>query len=556
MMPRLSSRTLLALFLLLVSPLLVAPVAAQSGDAAPQPELFAESVDVRVVNLEIVVEQKGERVHGLTPDEFVLRVDGERVPIEFFTEVHGGTAVAPGGGDESTVPALAPGEDLGTRYLVFVDDVFSMPHHRNRVLRQLESDLALLGPNDSLAMVAWNGRSLDLLTSWAESPRELEAAFREARDRPTRGLHFRSIERLQEDFRYGGRAFGPRTAGFYDGTGPYGTTVGPGSWAYAEAREVIDAAASTLRAFARPDGRKVLLLLSGSWPPSVVDTWDERDVGVRTGPPRIWDVFSPLIDTANLLGYTVYPVDVPGMEANFADASIGSIRRGDYVRNVRRDREFHRESALVELADQTGGRALLDGAAGSALERVHEDTRSFYWIGFTPNWQANDRRHRVDVEVPGLRRAKVRLRESFSDLSPSTEATLRLESAQLFDFPVAGAGRLAASFGEPRSAGWNKVVVPLEVEVPLDRITLLPTADGWATQLQLRVAVTDDRGERANIPVIPVVLEGRGQPAPGLTRTFVTELKMRERPHRVVVSLVDTAAGEELTTRLSVDPEA
>ena len=55
---------------------------------------FGESIDVRVVNVEAVVTDKsGTRVFGLTPDDFRLLVDGEEVPIEFFTEFRGGEAL-------------------------------------------------------------------------------------------------------------------------------------------------------------------------------------------------------------------------------------------------------------------------------------------------------------------------------------------------------------------------------------------------------------------------------------------------------------------------------
>ncbi|MCY3971427.1 MAG: hypothetical protein OXG74_15955, partial [Acidobacteria bacterium] len=60
--------------------------------AAPQdtplPDLFADVIDVRVVNVEVVVtDRKGNRIRGLEASDFELRVDGEPVPIEYFTEI-------------------------------------------------------------------------------------------------------------------------------------------------------------------------------------------------------------------------------------------------------------------------------------------------------------------------------------------------------------------------------------------------------------------------------------------------------------------------------------
>jgi hypothetical protein len=58
--------------------------------------LFGERIEVRVVNVEVVVtDRQGNRVPDLAVQDFRLRVDGQDVPIEFFTEVRGGQAIAP-----------------------------------------------------------------------------------------------------------------------------------------------------------------------------------------------------------------------------------------------------------------------------------------------------------------------------------------------------------------------------------------------------------------------------------------------------------------------------
>ena len=107
-------------------------------------ELFSESLDVRVVNLEVVVEKGGDRVVGLGADDFVLKVDGADTPIEFFTEIRGGSSVSAVTGRSAALPAVRDAERVGTRYLVFVDDVFTLKPFRNRVLRSLADDVERL----------------------------------------------------------------------------------------------------------------------------------------------------------------------------------------------------------------------------------------------------------------------------------------------------------------------------------------------------------------------------------------------------------------------------
>ncbi len=533
------------------------PAVAQSGATEPPPT-FGEIIDVRVINLEVVVTDRKARVMGLAGEDFELLVDGQEVPIEYFTEVVGGQAVAPSADAGGTIPALAPGQAVGTRFLVFIDDSFSVHNQRNRVLRKLEEQLQFLGPDDQMAVTAFDGREIDLLTSWTNSQRDLEKVLRQARERPSRGLQRRvqMTRYIPAAGSYYGRYADPFASvnsyadyGRYGGFGSYSSLL-PGSRLYDETGQVVDAATSVLRAFAKPPGRKVMLLLSGGWAvagenrfrPSVIYGTGRSNPGL----------LRPLTDTANRLGYTLYPVDVKGLSTRgIGSAQYGSSRQASFAAFQHREREWVEEAGLRYLAEETGGRALIDGAASTALQRAVEDTRSYYWLGFTPSWQENDRRHKVEVKVrrKGL---KVRSRESFSDLSRQTEVTMLIESSQLFDLPVPGESReLGVAFGEPAKGGFRKVIVPLRLEIPLDQVTLLPTAGGFVAQLELRVAVTDDQGNRADMPVVPVELrsEPDGEAAFGV---FEVSLKLRRRPHKMLVSLHEPASGNLMTRRVAL----
>src|SRR5262245_22063483 len=97
----------LALASLFASLLASAPSASQSAAAPParadEPQsVFGETVEVRVVNLEVVVvDSSGHRVAGLGPGDLKLTVDGKPVSIDYFTEVVEGRAAAESGGAEA-----------------------------------------------------------------------------------------------------------------------------------------------------------------------------------------------------------------------------------------------------------------------------------------------------------------------------------------------------------------------------------------------------------------------------------------------------------------------
>ena len=58
------------------------PVLPQS----PSQSAYGEEIDVRVVNVEVVVtDRRGERITRLSPSDFVLTVDGKPVGVEFFS---------------------------------------------------------------------------------------------------------------------------------------------------------------------------------------------------------------------------------------------------------------------------------------------------------------------------------------------------------------------------------------------------------------------------------------------------------------------------------------
>ncbi|MCY3929258.1 MAG: hypothetical protein OXG81_13400 [Acidobacteria bacterium] len=86
------------------------------------------------MNVEVVVtDEQGRRVHGLTAADFELLVDGRPVPLDYFSEIREGRAVASPAGDVPTVPALRPNAPVGRSFLVFIDDFFSIKQDRDRV---------------------------------------------------------------------------------------------------------------------------------------------------------------------------------------------------------------------------------------------------------------------------------------------------------------------------------------------------------------------------------------------------------------------------------------
>ena len=295
----------------------VLPAGAQPGgqgaeNGPPADLFFGEEVDVRVVNVEAVVEDgEGNRVHGLTAEDFRMYVDGEEVGVDYFSEILENRAVEAGDGEAP--PAIGDGDSVPTNYLLFVDDDHTMASSRRPVLRGFADQLASLGLDDHVAVVVQSHRRLELLSPFTTDRDETKTALRELERGRRFGGSLRSPrfmeQRLMRDARVtpppGARVNGDLTSVDADLPAIFRPLPPLLRERRAEtlARDLefsIAAVNSTLRGLHAPAGRKVLLLLAGEWPVGLFRPGGQG-IGVRTD----LEMLSGLSDAANLLGYTV-----------------------------------------------------------------------------------------------------------------------------------------------------------------------------------------------------------------------------------------------------------
>lgn len=500
------------------------------ADAQDVLDSFDEAIDVRVVNLEVVVtDSSGARVYDLQADDFELIVDGQIQPIDYFSEVRGGASVASANtAGAPPLPGIAPEGAVGTNYLVYVDDNRTRFTQRAPIVRNLIAQLPELRPQDRMAVVAQSGTRLRMLSSWTSSHDELEQALSRLLDKSDFGGSLRSAVRTA------------RETGITEGRGERRVrTVTDetvltdqlldeiesldlnddsrfGEFLMQEQLVDLDFAiagvVSTLRGFARPAGRKVMLMIGGDWP-----LGSFRDEGVFFTDDL--QLAAGMIETANLLGYTLYPV------------------------NASRSNDVWRHATLAFYAKATGGLPL--HKPRDVLATVVRDTESYYWLGFSPDFQRNDVRHRVEIRAkrPGL---TVRSRGSYLDMSQSAQLAMAAQGALLFD-RSSSATPIELQFGEPTRNRLRKMDLPVTVLVPLDLVTMVPVQGQDVARLELRFAVVDATGAQAQIPVIPITLTGEHRQ--GDVFRYATSLHLRRRPHELVVSVHDPLSGKIMNAR-------
>lgn len=547
---------------------------------------FGATIDVRAVNVEVVVtDRRGQRVQGLKAGDFRLLVDGRPVPIDYFNEVGGrpvtsppaGMPVAAGTPPAETVsapPAFTGGAP--TSYLVFVDESFQVGADRDLMLELLSRDLPI-GPEDRMAIVAFDGRKLDRMRDWTGDREALRRTLEEMRRRPTHGAE--QLARRQQ-------------AAEDDPSGEAELAVGA-----SEIQSAAGAAAAAMRGLSLPPGRKVLLLIAGDWPAlprrplltfpvarsrPLVSPSPGRDarsqrlaqpgpedpalaaVPSLLAPPEppqtpsparpATDWFEPVTGTANLLGYTIYPVRGPrrGPGTVYDGAEAAEITPFSEVGFISTEWGLGASRTSGYLAHETGGQVLFNSLRRSAFARLTEDLRSYYGLGFTPVWHADGRNHQIVVQVAreGL---TVRSRSSFADLSKGQEARFRTDSLLLFG-GSAEVEKLQVQLGEPRKAGRGTIELPVTLLIPAR--TLKPTSvpGGYVLQARLSIRVVDPQRGETERRDVPLLLRTPSLPLPQDFTRYRTTLKLQKSQQKLTFAVEDEAGAGLAWAQLDYKP--
>ncbi len=529
--------------LLLSSLSLPCLAAGLSAAEPPSGEVFSESIDVDVVNVDVfVADRSGKPVDGLGRDDFELRVDGKPVAITNFYASAGdaaGPPAAPAPASSSAPVAAAAAPDAvpraaaresGRRPLtlaIFVDDMNLTPSGRNPTLQLLSRSLREgLGRRDRV-LVATHGvggvklrmppagdgaavaaaldaaasqfphgtiNTNDWLKAWqdianAESPAEIEEAFQR--------LEMLRIRREGEAH----RLLRELTA-FVDGLGSL-------------------------------PGRKALLYLSGI-------------LLVPSGDGAVRD----LAEHATAAGVTLYGL---GAQDDLAAYFIGTDKLASFGFDptlVAAARGDALAETLQEIAGPTGGTAAVDlNRPAVVLDRIRQDFASYYSLGFSPAAPHDGKRHRLAVRVKGRRGLDVRFASGFTARTREELLAGRTRAA-LF-----GAGerpenplglRLAVERDELAPAGARKV--SLLVSFPLGHLALRPSRGGEEGKAVLFVAARDSAGRSLPIRRIELPLrvpEERLATARGGAAAYRLDLELPLGAATLAAGLRDEVGGGE-----------
>jgi len=158
----------------------VAAVLAGPFVRAQQPPRFGERVDVaRIIVDARVLDDRGNPIPGLAPDDFKVAIDGKAARVETATWI-GGRDTAVGPAPRESPPISSPDAPVGAgRLIVFLFQKDLEPSRivgSMRMLLKSRDFLGTLAPNDRVAVLSFDS-NLKIWTDFTNDRERLDAVF-------------------------------------------------------------------------------------------------------------------------------------------------------------------------------------------------------------------------------------------------------------------------------------------------------------------------------------------------------------------------------------------
>jgi len=527
---------------------LLAQTSTQNPPPAAQPPVFQESVEVRVMDLDVAVtDSKGNPVSDLGRQDFRVQVEGKPVPIDYFARVDAGTIHAPdlaSASPDRVLEIYRKGEEVFVprHFLIYVDSGDVSPGTRNRALEQLRDFVTRLGPTDTARVVLFDRRAKDL-TDWTSSKETLLAAI----DSMEKGV---GMARLQNELQT------LRVIDSTRGRGRFATARSYADEEFIAVDTMIKDMRAQLATLTPLPGKKAFLFVSGSLP----DRPGEAMLRYATGGFSSAAIFEarqtgPQIEQlareANASEITFYTVDAKGLVTEGATAS------NDDPLAMRSNVSFfarqEAQSGLLSLAQETGGLALLNtNDIRGGLGRIYQDASSYYSIGVNLSSlpKTGYQNVRVDVNRPGL---NVRYRRGYAQRSPEDRATDIARAAlrtNVFYRSVPVKLQIGAS-----AKAKKHYSQPITVILPASALTFVPSGETSKATADIYVGAIDDTGRTSDISRQEATFTLASNASPDAALTYPMTLEMRKGNSRVVVNVRDKATGKMGTARADVHIE-
>lgn len=487
-----------------------------------------------------VLDKQGKPVSNLRPEDFDLRIDGKPYQFQFFDRVVNGVADESlkannrrDGANIASSITSATAADATRTVLFFVDDLHlsaeSIERTRNMLSHYIEQEMQ----EDDEAVIASATGQIGFLQQLTSERDVLRAAVSRLSYRPQNlndtlrpGMTlFQALAIERDDAevrRYFEDALLNDILAAQRRQNPQAALAAAERMTRSRASRLVhqsDAVVvQTLTALSRAvrsslqvPGRKLFLFVSDGFL-------------VNNQNPGIRDRLQQLTDNAVRAGAVVYTIQASGLNTTFPDASADVILVPGTGTGRLEGEDNALQDPLMELAADTGGKALLNANdLNQSLKRALRESNDYYLLSWRPENDNSGRQfHHVDVNVKGRPDLSVIVQRGFFDDGPKATIT-----APRIDKPSSSEASLVTELAAAIQGKLNIHALPTYVTA-----NYLDTPNG--ASLSILVQVDSKRGSppvnagATNVDIAGVVYNESGK----VDGSFVNTIKP------------DTAAGE------------
>ena len=418
--------------------------------------------------------------------------------------------------------------------MIYVDNSNLRPLTRNKAFRYLRLFmLRQFGPDDRFLVVSYD-RSLHERQALTSDPSAVIASLIEMEElngyRLQADLERRDI--LNE---------------IYDARGP--SEVSSQASVYADSvlhdlHNSIDALKQLVDSLAGLPGRKAVLYVSDGIAmragadifAALADKFHQPQEEMRALNYDASRRFETLAAQANANRTVIYSVDASGLRPHGnADVTSYQHGRGGIVESTH---VANLQDPLFVMANETGGQVIANtNNYEPLLERIAEDFRSYYSLGFVSQTVGSGRYHSIEVKLPGRKDLKVRHREGYRDKPVQKRMTESVEAALRFGVEQNPLD-VSLDFAQSTREDKQLYAVPLTVRIPMSKLVFFPVEQSQRSQLKLYISARSEDGETSAVESFlhPIAI-----PAAQMERALVSDYQLqhtlRMRPGRQLVAV-------------------
>ncbi|HEY7112123.1 MAG TPA: VWA domain-containing protein [Thermoanaerobaculia bacterium] len=458
-----------------------------------------ENVEVSVTNIDVIVtDSKGNRVPGLTKDDFQVLQDGVPQTITNFYAVTGGKVLLEDGQtvsiEEPKAATVVPPE-LKARYVLYIDNLNIQPLNRNRMFKRLKEFVTQTVGKQASAMVVVFNRSLKVRRKMTDDPSEILQVLEEI-EGETGGAASQVGDRKDTLQRIN------------DATSAAQADAIARQYAEAYRNDLeftVDGIRDTVNSLAGMPGRKVLVYVSDGLPATVgLEMYDTIQQKFRETSNTLnqfeFDMnsrYAGICQAANAQGVTIWALDASGLQVDdmiTAENKTMDVRPSSFIMRT------NMQAPLQLMAEQTGGLAAINtNDWKSSLDDLAADFSNFYSIGYRSTKATVDKPHSIEVIVKrkGLH---ARTRRGLVEKSVETR-TAETVLANLHYPRSENPLNISVAMGQAKPYDRDNYLLPVRISIPMSKLGLVPSGDRYEGNFSVYFVVLDASDKQSDLAV-------------------------------------------------------